>query len=113
MATVEEQLIQKGREQGLEQGRALALRETLQRLLRACFGAPDPATEKRIADASAAARSGGEKIRVTAHRDHVTMRIEVHPQGRGPIRRRIFARIEGRLNSFELHPAVDGIAEGG
>ena len=62
MATVEEQLIQKGREQGLEQGleqgreqgRALALRETLLRLLRARFGAPDPAIEKRIAAASAA-----------------------------------------------------------
>ena len=65
MATIEEQLIQKGVRQGVEQGlrqgveqgvrqgRAEALRETLERQLRARFGPVEQAISQRIAAASA------------------------------------------------------------
>ncbi len=52
MATAEEELIQKGVERGVEQGRAEALREMLFRLLRARFGELGPDVERRLGAAS-------------------------------------------------------------
>jgi flagellar biosynthesis/type III secretory pathway protein FliH len=59
MASAAEQLIQRGkregRQEGLETGRLQALRQTLAQLLRSRFGRLDAATEERIANAAAQA----------------------------------------------------------
>jgi hypothetical protein len=52
MATIEEQLIQKGVQRGLEQGRTEALRSAVRRLLQAKFGALDADVERRVEEAA-------------------------------------------------------------
>jgi predicted transposase YdaD len=52
MASAAEQLIQRGKQEGLETGRLQALRQTLAQLLRSRFGRLDAATEERIANAA-------------------------------------------------------------
>lgn len=54
MPSVEEQLIEKGRREGLQKGREEGLRDALVRLLRARFGALDAPIEQRIAEGSTA-----------------------------------------------------------